>query len=60
MEQVKIKQHFTFEMYAPTSFTDDGVPIVERVSMQMQGEDLSVTDVINKFNQFLRACGYNV
>ncbi len=54
----KIKQHFTFEMYAPTSYTDNGVPIVERVSMQMQGEDLSVDDVINKFMQFLQACGY--
>lgn len=55
----KIKQHFTFEMYAPISYTDNGVPVVERVNIQLRGEDLSSDDIINKFMQFLRACGYD-
>lgn len=59
MEQVKTKQHFTFEMYAPMSRTDSGIPIVDRVSVQMQGEDLSLEDIIVKFRQFLTACGYD-
>ena len=59
-EFVPVKQHFTFEMYAPTSCTESGEPIVDRVSVQMQGDDLSVYDVIAKFELFLQACGYSM
>ncbi len=59
MEQAKIKQHFTFEMYAPMSASDSGVPVVDRVSVQMQGDDLSLKDIMSKFQQFLMACGYH-
>lgn len=54
-----LKQHFTFEMYAPTSVSESGVPLVERVSVQMQGEDLILTDILAKFEDFLRSCGYS-
>jgi hypothetical protein len=53
-----VKQHFTFEMYAPTSISESGVPIVDRVNVQMQGDDFPITDVIAKFEHFLRSCGY--
>ena len=53
-----VKQHFTFEMYSPTSYSESGVPIVDRVSVQMQGADLPIHDVIAKFEDFLKACGY--
>jgi hypothetical protein len=53
-----MQQHFTFEMYAPTSISESGIPIVDRVNIQMQGADLSVYDVIGKFEDFLRSCGY--
>lgn len=58
MDQPVIKRHFTFEMYAPTSVSPSGVPIVDRVSVQMQGDNLSLGDVMDKFQQFLIACGY--
>lgn len=58
MEKIAMKQHFTFEMYAPTSWSESGIPVVERVSIQMQGDDLPVHDVIGKFEDFLKACGY--
>lgn len=58
MDQPVIKRHFTFEMYAPTSVSPSGVPIVERVSIQLQGDDLSLQDLIAKFSQFVNACGY--
>lgn len=58
-EHVPHKQHFTFEMYAPTSMSESLVPIVERTSLQMTGDDLPIYDVIAKFEDFLRACGYN-
>lgn len=57
-DYVPVKQHFTFEMYAPTSVSESGIPVVDRVSIQMQGDDLPATDVIAKFEYFLRACGY--
>lgn len=53
-----IKRHFTFEMYAPMSVSDSGVPVVDRVSVQVEGDDLSLNDVMEKFKQFLQACGY--
>jgi hypothetical protein len=53
-----MQQHFTFEMYAPLSISESGVPIVDRVNVQMQGEDLTIFDVIGKFEDFLKACGY--
>lgn len=55
-----MRQHFTFEMYAPTSCSESGIPIVERVSIQMQGDDLGANDVISKFEEFLKACGYSL
>jgi hypothetical protein len=58
-EHISHKQHFTFEMYAPTSISESFIPIVERVNMQMTGDDLQINDVIGKFEDFLRACGYN-
>ena len=58
-EHVPYKQHFTFEMYAPTSMSESLVPIVERVNMQMTGDELPIYDVIGKFEDFLRACGYS-
>ena len=58
-EYVPHKQHFTFEMYAPTSISESFIPIVERVNMQMTGDDLHINDVIGKFEDFLRASGYN-
>ena len=54
-----LKQHFTFEMYAPTSTSESGVPLIERVSVQMQGENLILTDILVKFEDFLRSCGYS-
>jgi hypothetical protein len=59
-EFVPTKQHFSFELYAPTSCTESGVPIVDRVSIQMQGEDLLLGDVVAKFELFLQACGYSM
>lgn len=55
-----VKQHFTFEMYSPTSYSESGIPVVDRVSVQMQGDDLPIHDVIAKFESFLRACGYSL
>lgn len=57
---VPVNQHFSFELYAPTSCTDSGVPVVDRVSIQMQGADIPVGDVLAKFEQFLKACGYSL
>lgn len=54
-----VMQHFSFELYSPTSCTESGVPVVDRVSIQLQGADLPVGDVIAKFELFLAACGYN-
>jgi hypothetical protein len=59
-EFVPTKQHFSFELYSPTSCTESGVPIVDRVSIQMQGEDLLLGDVVAKFEMFLLACGYTL
>jgi hypothetical protein len=50
--------NFSFEMYAPASVSESGVAIVERVAVSMQGRELSITDVLAKFEDFLRACGY--
>lgn len=58
VEHVPHKQHFTFEMYAPTSVSESLIPIVERTSVQIQGNDLPISDVIGKFEDFLKACGY--
>lgn len=55
-----VKQHFTFEMYSPTSYAESGAPVVDRVSVQMQGDDMSIHDVIAKFEDFLKACGYGL
>lgn len=57
---VPVNQHFSFELYAPTSCTESGVPVVDRVSVQMQGADLPLHDVLAKFEQFLLACGYSL
>ena len=54
-----VMQHFSFELYAPTSMTESGVPVVDRVSIQLQGADLPAGDVLAKFELFLAACGYN-
>jgi len=59
-EYVPHRQHFNFEMYAPTSITESGIPIVERASVHMEGNDLSLYDVIAKFEDFLKACGYSL
>jgi hypothetical protein len=58
-EHISHKQHFTFEMYAPTSISESFIPIVERTSLQIQGDDLPIYDVIWKFEDFLKACGYS-
>lgn len=55
-----VKQHFTFEMYAPATYSESGVPVVERVSLQLQGEDLRLQDLIAQFEKFVYACGYKV
>ena len=55
-----VKQHFTFEMYSPTSYSESGIPVVDRVSVQMQGDDLPIHDVISKFEDFLKSCGYGL
>ena len=59
-EFVPTKQHFSFELYSPTSCTESGVPIVDRVSVQMQGEDIGLCDILAKFENFLQACGYSL
>lgn len=59
MEKIAMKQHFSFEMYAPNSWSESGIPVVERVGVQMQGEDLPIEDVIGKFEDFLKSCGYS-
>lgn len=53
-----VNQHFTFELYSPNSCTESAAPIMERVNVQMSGHDLGLLDVISKFEDFLRACGY--
>ena len=55
-----VMQHFSFELYSPTSCTESGVPVVDRVSIQLQGADLPIGDVIAKFELFLQACGYSL
>lgn len=57
---IPVNQNFSFELYSPTSCTESGVPIVERVNIQLRGADLPVGDVIAKFETFLAACGYNI
>jgi hypothetical protein len=58
VEDRAIRRSFTFEMYAPTSYSPSGVPIVDRINVQMQGENLTRNDVVTKFIEFLLACGY--
>lgn len=57
VEDRPIRRSFTFEMYAPTSYSPSGVPIVDRINVQMQGENLTRNDIIAKFSEFLLACG---
>jgi len=52
------RSHFTFEMYAPHSVSESGSAMMDRVNIQFSGEDLSVTDIIAKFEDFLKASGY--
>lgn len=54
------RSHFTFEMYAPNSVSESGVPMMDRVNIQFSGDELSVTDVIAKFEDFLKASGYSL
>jgi hypothetical protein len=51
------REHFTFEMYSPTSISATGVPLMERVNIQISGQNLSKADLVKKFEQFLGACG---
>ena len=51
-------KQFEFQMYAPTSAADDGVQIVDRVSVQLQGKNLELDEIVSKFAKFLIACGY--
>jgi hypothetical protein len=52
------RSHFTFEMYAPNSVSESGAAMTDRVSIQFSGEDLSTTDIVAKFEDFLKAAGY--
>ena len=52
------RSHFTFEMYAPHSVSESGSAMMDRVNIQFSGEDLNVTDIIAKFEDFLKASGY--
>ncbi len=51
-------KQFEFQMYAPTSTSDEGVQIVDRVSVQLQGKNLELQEIVSKFSKFLIACGY--
>lgn len=59
VEDRPIRRSFTFEMYAPASYSPSGVPMMDRINVQMQGENLTRDDVIAKFEDFLIACGYD-
>lgn len=52
------RSHFTFEMYAPNTTSENGVSIMNRVSIQFSGQGLHLSDVLEKFEDFLRAVGY--
>lgn len=54
------RSHFTFERYTPNSVSESGVPMLDRVSIQFSGDELSATDVIAKFEDFLKASGYSL
>jgi hypothetical protein len=45
-------------MYAPHSVSESGAAMSDRVSIQFSGQDLSTTDIVAKFEDFLRASGY--
>jgi hypothetical protein len=53
------KQVFKFEMTGADSCTESGAPITEHVQLEVRGEDLAITDVLAKFEDFLMSCGYS-
>lgn len=57
LQQVN-RSHFTFEMYAPNSISESGVPMMDRVNIQFSAVGLHLEDVVQKFEDFLRASGY--
>lgn len=54
-------QHFTFECNHIGGCTERGVPITHKATIQFTAkEGMVVTDVIEQFETFLKACGYNL
>lgn len=54
-------QHFTFECNHVGGCSELGIPITQKVSIQFTAnEGLPVTDVVQQFETFLKACGYNL
>jgi hypothetical protein len=51
------REHFTFEMYSPTSISATGVPMMQRLNLQFSGQNLTKDEIIKKIEQFLGACG---
>jgi hypothetical protein len=53
------KQAFKFSMTGDNSCAESGAPVTDSVYVEMHGEDLTITDVLAKFEEFLMACGYS-
>jgi hypothetical protein len=59
VEMPHARQHISFEMYSPTTYTDASIPIVERVSIQQEWpEGATLNDFLAMFNRFLKACDF--
>ena len=54
-------QHFMFECNHVGGYSERGVPLTQKVSVQFSSkEGLVVSDVIAQFEIFLKACGYGL
>lgn len=54
-------QHFTFECNHIGGYSERGVPLTSKISVQFSAkEGMVITDVIEQFETFLKACGYNL
>ena len=54
-------QHFTFECNHIGGCSERGVPLTAKISVQFSAKQgLAITDVIEQFEIFLKACGYSL
>ncbi len=54
-----LRQAFAFVYTSPNSSTENGDSIEETIVVKIEGEDLSMGSVLEKFKDFLRAVSYN-